>query len=137
MKISSSARRHNLDVGAFSASNRKAAVFRNWMLVSDTRVARIKQFPIIRPDSLQTPPDTTTTCTYSAWTQYTECSESCGGGVRSRFRLVTGTGLACVTEFSETVECNTNVCPVEPALTKKQLARQAELVQEVYFFPCY
>ena len=55
-------------------------------------------------------------CVVSAFSDFSECNKTCGGGTKSRFRDIlvpqTGTGLPCPT-LVETTECNTQPCPVD------------------------
>ncbi|XP_056594756.1 SCO-spondin [Triplophysa dalaica] len=56
---------------------------------------------------------------WSEWTSWTDCSKSCGGGVRSRRRdcnkPITGPdGDYCEGLGTELITCNTNHCPVAP-----------------------
>nr|XP_034325188.1 sushi, von Willebrand factor type A, EGF and pentraxin domain-containing protein 1-like [Crassostrea gigas] len=54
---------------------------------------------------------------WSPWTSFSECSASCGGGIKSRLRLCNSPkpdpdGLPCdSTGANETVFCNTDTCP--------------------------
>lgn len=56
-------------------------------------------------------------CVYTPWTDWTECSATCGGGIRQRFRTVRQPGrhggIACTDTLSETESCNTKTCPVD------------------------
>lgn len=52
---------------------------------------------------------------YSNWSQWTECSKTCGGGEKTRERSCTnpprqGNGRPCEGEPEESVECNKNPC---------------------------
>ena len=54
---------------------------------------------------------------YSKWSEWTECTEACGGGVKSRERTCTNPfpengGKDCngLGEPEETVECNMQAC---------------------------
>ena len=53
---------------------------------------------------------------FSDWTNYTECSDTCGAGVKSRERacnnpLPQNGGADCVGEMTETVKCILRPCP--------------------------
>jgi hypothetical protein len=54
-------------------------------------------------------------CMTSDWTEYSNCSKDCGGGIKTRTRTITknptGTGLKCPT-LTETEPCNTNPCNI-------------------------
>ncbi|KAL3852004.1 hypothetical protein ACJMK2_015693, partial [Sinanodonta woodiana] len=55
--------------------------------------------------------------TWSAWTNYTACSKTCGGGIQFRSRqcsFQTGHphGRDCIGNTSSSQECHTNLCPV-------------------------
>ena len=54
-------------------------------------------------------------CEVSAWSAWSECSKTCGGGLQTRTRTVTkpaaNGGTACPT-LTETQQCNTQACPV-------------------------
>ena len=55
----------------------------------------------------------------AVWSEYgdwTDCSETCGGGIRSRSRIcsypdVNNKGNYCVGSSEETESCNTDNCP--------------------------
>ena len=52
---------------------------------------------------------------WSEWTDFTECSESCGGGTKTRSRSCTNPapadgGAQCQGESSEEETCNTEAC---------------------------
>jgi hypothetical protein len=54
-------------------------------------------------------------CLYTPWSDWSQCSKSCGGGVQHRTRNIyehaAGTGKKCdVKEMSETRACGTNAC---------------------------
>ncbi|KAG5268284.1 hypothetical protein AALO_G00210820 [Alosa alosa] len=56
---------------------------------------------------------------WSAWTSWTDCTKSCGGGVKSRRRDCDhpppqGHGDYCEGRASEIISCNTDHCPVAP-----------------------
>ena len=52
-------------------------------------------------------------CTAAAWTSWTACSASCGGGTRTRARTVSGpVGETCPHESVQTRACATQPCPV-------------------------
>ena len=53
---------------------------------------------------------------FTEWTPWTNCSQVCGGGNRSRDRTCTNPspnhgGKKCIGESSETEKCNTHMCP--------------------------
>jgi hypothetical protein len=54
-------------------------------------------------------------CTTSEWDDVGVCSVTCGGGVQNQTRTVTqpaeNGGMACPTDLTQTVACNTQVCP--------------------------
>ena len=58
-------------------------------------------------------------CQWSDWSP-TECSETCGGGVRNLSRTVlsnaTGSGLSCSGPHYQLVDCNEGLCPGHLAL---------------------
>ena len=63
---------------------------------------------------------------FTSWTNWTECSESCGGGVTSRTRSCTNPmpmygGKSCSEKPVETKECNTEPCP-EPKSEYRQIS---------------
>ena len=54
---------------------------------------------------------------FSEWSSWTQCSKSCGGGVKVRERSCTnpppkGNGQKCSGEFEETGACAENPCPI-------------------------
>ena len=53
---------------------------------------------------------------FSVWSTWTECSQSCGGGVSSRTRVCVNPmpmygGKSCSGKPVETKECNVEPCP--------------------------
>lgn len=63
---------------------------------------------------------------FTSWTNWTECSESCGGGVTSRTRSCTNPmpmygGKSCSEKPVETKECNAEPCP-EPKSEYRQIS---------------
>ena len=53
---------------------------------------------------------------WSEWSSWTQCSKSCGGGVKVRERSCTnpppkGNGKSCAGELEETGACSENPCP--------------------------
>ena len=76
---------------------------------------------------------------WGAWTEYTQCSVSCGGGTRQRRRVCVGTahgGLACLlsdgsglrgSEERENQICNSNECPSKLILYR---------IHRIYFHIC-
>jgi hypothetical protein len=55
----------------------------------------------------------------SAWSEWTACSQTCGGGTRSRLRKCVavdassaGAALKCDGALEETAKCNVDACPV-------------------------
>ena len=53
-------------------------------------------------------------CVVSAWTAWTDCSETCGGGTQTRSRTIdippVGDGAPCPTTLQQTQACNTEGC---------------------------
>lgn len=59
---------------------------------------------------------------FSEWGEWTDCTNKCGGGEKTRERTCTepepeGKGADCQGETTETVECNQQVCPTEAPRT--------------------
>jgi hypothetical protein len=58
-------------------------------------------------------------CVWEDWTDFSECSVSCGGGKQSRTRIeavnAANNGNQCQGEASENQDCNTNACPTTSA----------------------
>ncbi|XP_022783430.1 coadhesin-like [Stylophora pistillata] len=55
---------------------------------------------------------------FSPWTQWQQCSKTCGGGTQTRTRRCdspspSNGGKACTGDTFQTRECNTNTCPVD------------------------
>ena len=54
-------------------------------------------------------------CVVSAWSAWSDCNVTCGGGSQSRNRTITTlsafNGSACPSELAETLSCNTQACP--------------------------
>ena len=54
-------------------------------------------------------------CVPSAWTDWSTCTKTCGGGIQTRNRLILEpavNGGTCNIETTETQACNTEACPV-------------------------
>eukprot|EP00386_Alphamonas_edax_P009062 GDKI01029793.1.p1 GENE.GDKI01029793.1~~GDKI01029793.1.p1 ORF type:complete len:160 (+),score=52.59 GDKI01029793.1:1-480(+) len=58
-------------------------------------------------------------CQVTEWSQWEQCSVTCGGGQQSRSRSVSvqpaNGGAACPTELAETQGCNADACPTTTA----------------------
>lgn len=56
-------------------------------------------------------------CVVSPFEDSTSCSAACGGGTKTQTRTIlteaSGGGLACPSDLSQTVSCNTQDCPVD------------------------
>ena len=63
-----------------------------------------------------TEPPLTAAVTTSEWTEWSECTESCGGGTQFRIRGCTQNSSVCE---SEEQPCNTDDCNPEPELQGK------------------
>ena len=53
---------------------------------------------------------------WSEWSSWTQCSKTCGGGIKARERSCTnppqkGNGQSCAGEVEETGACSENPCP--------------------------
>ena len=53
---------------------------------------------------------------WSDWSSWTQCSKTCGGGIKARERSCTnpppkGNGQSCLGEVEETGACSQNPCP--------------------------
>ncbi|CAE7454323.1 Hmcn1 [Symbiodinium sp. CCMP2456] len=59
-------------------------------------------------------------CLWSNWTDWGECSASCGGGIQSRDRHIArpkrGEAEDCTGPFNETQACNEKSCPIDCVL---------------------
>ena len=70
-------------------------------------------------------------CRVSDFTDYDECSKTCGGGTQSRYRTITqnqiGTGDPCP-NLSETIECNPQPCSMN-------ISSPPEFITQI-FIPC-
>lgn len=62
---------------------------------------------------------------YSIWSEFTDCSKSCGGGVKSRARTCTnpapddkGKDCSLLGASSETISCNNEPCPTTMPTTE-------------------
>ena len=53
-------------------------------------------------------------CEVSAYSDFDDCSRTCGGGIQTRTRTIiqnqVGTGAPCPTPLSDTIACNTGAC---------------------------
>lgn len=54
---------------------------------------------------------------FEAWSEWSACSKSCDGGVRSRVRACLGTG--CVGHSKEFADCNKEPCAVAQVKSKQ------------------
>ena len=76
---------------------------------------RYDDFDIFSTDTTHCPVD----CRVGEFGEFSRCTRECGGGTKTRIRTVVvppvGGGAACppLAELTETVECNTQVCPVD------------------------
>jgi cysteine-rich repeat protein len=65
-------------------------------------------------EECNTEPCTPQACVVALWGDYSECTQTCGGGQKTRNRVVAQAaepgGEGCP-ELSETIECNTTPCP--------------------------
>ena len=54
-------------------------------------------------------------CTWAEWGNYTQCTESCGGGFQTRSRVIATPpefgGAACEGDAFESQACNEQPCP--------------------------
>ena len=54
-------------------------------------------------------------CTWADWGNFTQCTESCGGGFKTRSRVIASPplygGAACEGDAFESVVCNEQPCP--------------------------
>eukprot|EP01128_Nolandella_sp_AFSM9_P000118 TRINITY_DN1019_c0_g2_i1.p1 TRINITY_DN1019_c0_g2~~TRINITY_DN1019_c0_g2_i1.p1 ORF type:complete len:835 (-),score=95.18 TRINITY_DN1019_c0_g2_i1:2-2281(-) len=76
--------------------------------------------PSPTPTPSPTPSTVSADCVLSEWSQWTICTEECGGGERSRTRTVleeeTGDGV-CIDVLLQTDSCNPQVCDVDCVVT--------------------
>ena len=73
--------------------------------------------------------------TWSQWSQFTLCSKTCGGGVRTRTRSCNNPpslrgGLPCVGLPVDCEDCNENACPGMPFGCEKI----SSLLTDVFMF---
>ena len=64
---------------------------------------------------------------FTPWSNWTECSASCGGGVSSRTRTCTNPipmfgGVSCADKPVETKECNAQLCPPPKSKLRTRLS---------------
>ena len=52
-------------------------------------------------------------CTVTEWSEWTDCSKSCGTGEKSRKRSLLSTNATCNLTLSEKEFCNIQCCPVD------------------------
>ena len=52
-------------------------------------------------------------CVWGNWTEWTDCSVTCGTGQQNSTRTKTSGGDECTGEPAKTQECNTDACPEE------------------------
>lgn len=56
-------------------------------------------------------------CQVSDWTIFSECTQKCGGGTKTRSRIISeqplNGGKECPDIISETINCNTHTCPID------------------------
>ena len=75
-----------------------------------------KECPALSLSAICEQPPCGINCKMSAWGAWKQCSKSCGGGVRSRIRVVVqeaaSKGSQCPS-LAETVPCNTDACPAD------------------------
>ena len=53
-------------------------------------------------------------CVWSTWSDWEECSVTCGGGSQNRDRITEGPfygGAECTGDVQSTRDCNTDECP--------------------------
>lgn len=72
---------------------------------------------------------------WSEWSSWTQCSKTCGGGIKVRERSCTnpppkGNGQSCVGEVEETGACSENPCP-----KRKFLQRVISFISNELEFP--
>ena len=75
-----------------------------------------KECPALSLNAICEQPPCGINCKMSAWGAWKQCSKSCGGGKRSRIRVVVqeaaSKGSQCPS-LAETVPCNTDACPAD------------------------
>lgn len=99
---------------------------RKQMLIGDDRS---KSNPLCQRENVETKPCTgdpcpcvkgyNCTCDLTEWTEWSDCSKSCGGGDRQRTRQYRTDSVANCTkkDLVDTQPCNVECCPVDGGLT--------------------
>lgn len=77
---------------------------------------------------------------FSVWSSWTQCSKSCGGGVKVRERSCTnpppkGNGQKCSGEFEETGACAEHPCPIRK-IVKTYIISHSCCRLRYWFFTC-
>ena len=49
-------------------------------------------------------------CEWEDWMDWSLCSQTCGGGVKTRSRKIAVGGNKCTAETNEEIECGTDPC---------------------------
>ena len=72
-------------------------------------------------------------CVWGNWTDWTDCSVTCGGGKQNRTRVITTTaengGNNCTGSAHETQDCNPNACG--------RKRRSLGIMEELFDLPTY
>lgn len=76
---------------------------------------------------------------FTPWSNWTECSASCGGGVSSRTRTCTNPipmfgGVSCADKPVETKECNAQLCPPPKSKLRTRLSLPSGFLFSLYFY---